>query len=403
MYKYLILIACGMFFYSCSEENNREPVTSDSNVPGQVSNVRVECFPGAVKLTYDMPGGQSLSYVKAECEINGTVRQAKSSSYVNHLTLEGFADTSVYTINLYSVNRSEIASEPVTIQAKPLLPSFLDVFNNIQLFDDWGGATVLFENPSEADLAITVIHVDSTGFWNEGETLFTNKNQGSFSLRGMPAKETTFGVYIRDRWNNTSDTLVKVLVPFFEKQLDRTKFREVRLPTDTSNDPGQPEWTMPNIWDGNIAQKNTNQWGGFLTATNAVLPNWFTFDMGAVEGAKLSRFRLWHRNTTTYAYYQRNIKKFELYGSMNPNPDGSWDDSWTLLLDEEVIKPSGLPLGQATVEDLETVNEGIEFSFPLDVPFVRYIRMKVTENFVGTGGFYVMQLVFWGMEPSDIE
>jgi hypothetical protein len=52
--------------------------------------------------------------------INGVVRQVKASSYVNYLTLEGFADESEYTVYLYSVNRSEKASAPVAVQVKPL-------------------------------------------------------------------------------------------------------------------------------------------------------------------------------------------------------------------------------------------------------------------------------------------
>jgi len=72
MCKYLILIDCVMCFYSCSEENNREPVTSDSTVPGQVSNVQVETLPGAVKLTYDLPVGQSGS---ERCGVSDPVDQ----------------------------------------------------------------------------------------------------------------------------------------------------------------------------------------------------------------------------------------------------------------------------------------------------------------------------------------
>ena len=54
MKQYLIMIACMMLFYSCSEENNQVPVTDDPTIPGQVSKVRAERLPGAVKLTYEV-------------------------------------------------------------------------------------------------------------------------------------------------------------------------------------------------------------------------------------------------------------------------------------------------------------------------------------------------------------
>ena len=213
MNKYFILIVCLMFFYSCSEENNNTPVTDDPTVPGQVSNVRVESLPGAVKLTYDLPSSQNLSYVKAECLINGVVREVIASSYTNNLTIEGFADETEYTVNLYSVSRSEKASEPVAVQVKPLAPPFREVFKTLEMKEDWGGVSVYFENPSEDNLAISLIYKDDDGFWGQVETIYTKSMKGPAAVRGLESKETTFGVYIRDRWNNTTDTLVKELIP----------------------------------------------------------------------------------------------------------------------------------------------------------------------------------------------
>ena len=397
MNKYLILISCMIFFWSCSEENNRVPVTSDSTIPGRVSNIRVERLPGAVKLIYDMPEGQSLSYVKAECLINGVIREAKASAYINTLTIEGFADTSVYTINLYSVNRSEKASEPVAVEAKPLSPNFREVFKTLQLYEDWGGASVYFENPNEADLAITVIFIDSAGYWNHGETFYTKRLEGVVSTRGYEPRMTQFGVYITDRWNNMTDTIVRSFTPRFEKQLDRLNFREVRLPNDAPLFGGT--YLTPTIWDGRLA-------GDPCLVTNADgnWPHWVTFDLGVAQGVLLSRTRMWQRggSYTNMAYTDRNIKKFELWGCLNPpSTDGSWD-SWTLLMDEEMIKPSGLPLGTTSEEDMEAWRNGHEFTFPLDVPYVRYIRLLVKESWSGIQRFQVDEMMFWGQEPSDI-
>ena len=392
MNKYLIVIVCMMFLYSCSEENNRVPSSDDPTIPGKVTKVLWDPLPGAVKLTYDLPSDQSLSYVKAECLINGVVRQVKATSYVNNLIIEGFADTLTYTVNLYSVSRSEKESEPVKIQVKPLSPPFHEVFKNIQIMDDWGGITIFFKNPSEADLAIYVIQIDSTGFWNDGETFYTKRQEGSFSMRGLKPVETRFGVYLRDRWNNSSDTLVMDLTPRFEKQLDRLSFKELILPSDSRFAYG---WVMSNLWNGNTGDP------GFHTDPDGMWPQHFSFDMGVVEGALLSRCKIWQRrNQPSVHYAERSLRKFEIYGSMNPNLDGSWE-SWTLLLDSEIIKPSGLPLGTVSQEDTEALYEGHEFVFPLDVPYVRYIRIKVKETWSNMNSFFLAALAFWGSEPSD--
>jgi len=406
--KYLIvtMFACMMFLYSCSEEDNRTPLIDDPTIPGQVTNVRVEPLPGAVKLTYDLPPGQSLFYVKAECLMkNGTVRTAKATSYLNNLTIEGFSDTLTYTVNLFSVNRSEKESAPIMIQVQPLAPPFQEVFKNIQLVEDWGGVSAIFENPGEADLAICIIHIDNTGFWNNGETFYTKRQRGSVSVRGFQPVETEFGVYIRDRWDNITDTLMKNLTPRFEKELNPSLFRDAKLPSDAKDYAGQP---LSNIFfrtanGGPLFQRY------FISETDGSWPQWFTVFLGVgEEGALLSRFKFWQRgqrgyNEETAAFHQRNPKKFEIWGSMEPNPDGTWDESWTLLLDEEVIKPSGLPAGQMSDEDWQAMIDGHDFTFPLNIENVRYIRFKVKETFGNLQSIHMEDIAFWGQEPSDVQ
>ena len=379
---------------SCSEENQRVPIVSDPAVPGQVSNIRVESLPGAVKLTYDMPDDRGIAYIKAECMISGVLREVKASTYQNNLIINGFSDMSVYQVNVYSVSRSEVESKPVTVEVQPLEPPFQEVFKNISLVETWGGATVIYENSTEADLAISLIYIDSTGYWNPGITYYTKVKQGSFSIRGFDPEETTFGVYIRDRWENMTDTIVKKLIPMQEKQLDRHNFRQVNLPGDVKDAWG---WVMPNLWDGSIVGN------GFHTDVDGVWPQYFTFDLGTTEGAKLSRFKVWQRDMDQLGitpYADRNIRKFEIWGSMNPTPNGAFDESWTLLLTGEIIKPSGLPSGQNTEEDMQEISAGHEFEFPLEAPDVRYIRMKVTETWAKIRNFYVMEVAFYGIDPE---
>lgn len=398
MKKYLVIITiCSVLFCFCSEENNRVPISDDLAAPGQVSNVQVEALPGAVKLTYNLPASQNLSYIKAECLINGKLRQVKASSNTNTLTINGFADESDYTVHLFSVGRGEKMSEPVTVQVKPLTPPFQEVFSNIQLREDWGGVSAVFENPHEAELAITIIDMDEDGFWSEGETFYTKMSQGSVTTRGFDAVEKTFGVYIRDRWNNSTDTLMTNLTPRFEKQLDKSKFRAMSFPNDA------PLLVrnfvkLEFMWDGVAPQSETGNCMATNYATSTTWPQHVTFDLGVEGGIYLSRFNLSARPPY---YGSHHMKFFEIWGSMNPASDGSWD-SWTLLLEGEVIKPSGLPLGQLSDEDRRQCETGWDFSFPIENPLVRYIRIRCLQVFVPMYAFAISEVTFWGQELSDI-
>jgi hypothetical protein len=62
----------------------------------------------------------------------------------------------------------------------------------------------------------------------------------------------------------------------------------------------------------------------------------------------------------------------------------------------ESIKPSGLPVGTVSVEDIEYARRGEEYIFPRDTPVVRYIRFKVLSTHADRGLWHLQQLWFWG-------
>ncbi|MET7000040.1 DUF5000 domain-containing lipoprotein [Chitinophaga defluvii] len=380
--SYLLIGGC--------KEKPIAPVDNGAPAPAQVTNITVERLAGGVKLKYRLPDDKNLQYVKVTCEINGQIREAKSSLYQNYLELKGFGDTTEKVLKVYSVNAAERTSEPVLIKVRPLWPPVQETFASLQLDRDFGGATVKFDNPSEADINIVMLTTDSNGDWVTSDVAYTKKRSGYFSVRGYDTVARKFAVYIKDRWDNRSDTLEKELVPVYEKQLDRLKFYEYPLPTDEK---AAWNWWMPYLWDGIIVNNTNVDKPGFHTA-NGKWPQWFSFSIGVK--AKLSRFRYWQRGSWV-SFSDRNVKKFEIYGSNNPNPDGSWD-SWTKLLEGESVKPSGLPMGTNTAEDLALIGAGEEFVFPPGTPAVKFIRIKVLETWSGDDAFFIMQVAFWGAE-----
>jgi len=387
MKKYFLATAL-LLFLGCQKYQNGVPVSEDDQAPAPVTNAQVESLPGGATISYTLPKSESLLYVMAEYSIRDGVKIDKKSSYYNNsITIEGFPDTKTYDVQLYAVSRGGKKSDSLTVKVKPLTPPVISTFMSLSMRPTFGGVNVSFENESEADIKITVLTTDSLGDLYPAEVYYTKSKEGNFSARGFAAEKRKFGVFVRDRWNNYSDTLFSDITPFYEEKLDKTKFKEVDLPTDTyvQHCCGTG---MKDLWD--------DVWGGgnvFHTKPNTGIPQWFTFDLGVT--ARLSRFKFYHRDGgIAGAYYAGDPEVIEVWGSNNPPPNGSWD-SWTLLGHFESVKPSGA--ATPTAEDIQfACIDGEDFEFPLGLSPVRYLRFKILKTWGGVSYMYMAELTFWG-------
>lgn len=386
--KYLLIISYfTLMFISCQEEKHA-PFEKSTWVPDPVSNVVVENLNGAAKITYDVTMHPELMYVTAEFETQGKKRNAKATYFNNSLMVEGFGDTEPHEVKLYAVSRSEVFSEPVVVTIKPLTPPATLAFQSLDIIDDFGGAWATYSNPAKADLGITIMHKDNAGAWIIDEVLYTEKELGGLAARGLESKPTVFGVFVQDRWGNYTDTLVKTLTPLYEKLIPKP-FRAVVLPTDNTTSYNANN-KIEKLWDGIVGSQNI-----YYTAVNSGIPTWFTFDLGVTT--QLSRFLYQQRNDAAIVRWsQGNPRFFEVWGrATTPDADGSWN-GWTKLMDVESVKPSGLPVGENSDEDLALMYKGEDFNFPKGTPKVRYIRIKVNETWNKTTFMHIGELTFWG-------
>lgn len=382
----ILLIA--FFEYGCSKQERLDFVDSSAPAPAQISNVKVDPTPGGGVLTYKLPADANLAYVKAVYEIQpGVFREAKSSKYTDTLRLVGFGDTLKHAVKIYSVGNNEKASEPISVDVIPKTPPVRSVFKTSNFSETFGGVNISFTNPDKADLAIVVLR-DTTGNnnWVTVRTFYTAAIAGNFAARGFESKPQKFAVFIRDRWNNKSDTLVKTLTPKFEIEIPKNTFSKLVLPTDQTElaDPG---YNIENIWNG-LADRRL-----YASSNASSLPQWITIDLG--EKVLLSRFKMW-MESNDHCYTGSGLKNFELWGSNSPDPDGGWTQ-WTLLGNFTTFKPSGLPLGQKTAEDINyATNLGADFNFDVQPSAVRYLRLKSLETYSSPGQVVIMEMSFFG-------
>jgi len=394
MKKIIYILICLLMagFQSCKEDLGiTKPLANDGTAPGQVSAVQVENRAGTAKLVYKIPGDNDLLYVKAMYEIRpGVKREVRSSKTNDSLIVDGFGEAKEYDVQLYAVDNAENASAPISIKVNPLTPPVKTILANLQLINDFGGVGILYKNTSAAEVAVVVVEKNTAGKENVINTFYTKAKEGSFNVRGYPVKPVVFGVYIRDKYGNTSETVYKEILPIEEVQLDRTKFARLQYPNDAKE--FASSWDSSKMWDNAFGDGQ-----GFHTVytdPTILMPIWVSMDLGVK--AKLSRFKEYQRTTSnSYIFNHNNLKRFEVWGSNNPSVDGSWDN-WVLLGTYESKKPSGLPVGQLSNEDIAYAKAGEEFNFDASAPAIRYLRVKVLENWSGGNVVQIMELQLWG-------
>lgn len=393
--KWIGIIAMLFLYIACDDADVNAPFSKGGPAPAMVTNIKVTNTPGGAEILYTPPADINLSYVYAVVQTpEGKKHEYKASPYSAKIEVVGLGSTREQTVQLYSVSRSEVKSEPVLVSIHPLNPPFVGVFKTIKLTEDFGGLNIQYENISEAELSFTLGIVDKDNVFTEYNTYYSRASKGNYSWRGLPSTETKFALYIRDRWDNFSDTLYVNLTPLYEEKLDKTKFRDLTLPGDAKI--YTTEWNISKtyLWDETFSTDFNNPYGNWLNCStelpNTVEPKWITFDLG--QTAQLSRMRLNHY----YTYWHKAPRRYEIWGSTTTPPvDGSWT-GWIKLASHEQIKPSGLPTGSYGPGDAEAWEAGDNINFSRDLPPIKYIRFKCIENWEGTSHMSLAEVTFFG-------
>ncbi|WPU92447.1 DUF5000 domain-containing lipoprotein [Mucilaginibacter sabulilitoris] len=403
-YSLLLFLSMLMIsIISCKRNDGyNRPASTDKTKPAVVTNVKVDNYNGGSYITYDLPKSDNILYVLAKYQIRDKEdRETKSSYYSDTVNVEGFAASKDYNVTLYTVSRSEVMSDPVTVTVHPKTPVFSLVSETSALQTDFGGVNVTALNPQKKSIGVIVIAFDkSTNELEVQEQFYTKSDTINYSVRGFNTDAREFGVYITDKFGNISDTLKKTINPLFEQLLDKSQFSVYQLATDSPIGYG---WVLPNLWDG----KTDGNSDGWHTNPGALPPWVCTFNVGRTY--KLSRFVMWERpdGGDKYAFNHGNPKVFSLWGSNVPSPQdaqlpltapvGAVVGDWINLANYRYPDPpSGLPVGSTNAADNAFVLAGVNFNVPLNAPVVHYLRLSVSQTWSAGNIAHVMELSLYG-------
>lgn len=378
------------------------PLGNNTTPPGAVSGVKVTNQSGQATLTYSLPTDPDVAYVKAEYTLlSGAKREVRASFYTSQMVVDGFGDTEVHDVTLRVFNKSEVGSAPVTVQVKPTENAIRIAFRTMKVVPAFGGINISLKNEARANLSIIPMRLETYKGWVAFDGIYTSTVDITKNIRGLDTIPVKIAVIIRDRFLNQTDTLFTTVKPLFELALSKSLYKEMQpviWPGDQranfSNNGTDPTGVKA-MWDGQTVNFPSVAYTPPTISDQG--PHSITFDIGQL--AQLSRLVIWDYPETisgrkTY-YYRGNIKNFEIWGSANPNPDGSYD-SWYKLGTYTSVKPSGLPYGEVSDEDQATAAAGLSYDLDINVPKLRYLRIKCINNWQGTNFLMISEVQAYG-------
>lgn len=348
--------------------------------------------PNISKMMLYWNGGEDSLVV----DINKTNRVDTVEAIIENLE-ERFYSFEVYTTDDHRNRSIKSLVEGQVYGNEYLASRYHRAIENISYLGDQ--AIISWFNPEGNEIGSEIRYIDKDGV---ATTVFVPISETNTTLNNV-----VLGGSIDYRtWHRPDSLAIDTFYTDFkmeeilliERELDYSRFGARKL----DNDPGDfSSSRVPFLWNGNMEGTTAGSGGWYRTATDSGVPNQVTIDMGVV--AKLTRFKFWQRGTIAehgLLYANASPKKIELWGTDDPDSDGSYDN-WAKLADYEVVRPSGLPPGQVvTTEDIAAALEGHEFAIPLDAPVVRYLRIRVMETFGNEPHFFLSNIGVFGQVVS---
>jgi len=389
-FVFIFLVGITLSFPSCKQSDS---LYVDYIVPNGITYpgiaLDVESHPGRYRIEIAWLNGSDPNVVKARIYWNNYTEWQDldippGADTIRHII--GPLDENTYSFMIRTIDTKGNLSVPVEVIGvvygdlyfsslfnRAIKTDVFDVFDkilvlnwynadpseigvNLSYTDTNGNQKTMLVDPSETTTVINDIDIDQPLVYN---TMYLPDSMAIdiFSTANVEKRTFTLAFSGRD------------FIP-------KTNWTELVLPNDAIALSGYP---VSNIWNENYSNYN-----GFFSGYNFGFPQWITWDMGV--NAILGSLKIWHiLDASPRLYGGESPRRFEIWGAVELNETGEWDDSWIPLGQFLTVPPSGSTT--PTPDDIAFGRQGIECIFSVTDfapnPFVpvRYIRFKTLETF----------------------
>ena len=394
--KKIILTTIILGFFSCK---NQDSIYEEYLVPNgltyPVPAKKVVAKPGNKRIEIAWQNGADPKVEKARIFWNNYTDSVEAAINADMKTVSRIIDPiaeNTYSFMIRTYDTDGNVSIPVEVIGTVYGETYQRMLNNrvlLSTYYDGLNLTLNWYEAGEGEEGVTVNYTDIHGANlntvvdpSETETLipdFDVDRPISYSTMYKP-DSLAIDIFHAEAIERRIDP-----VTFLPKNL----WSEYTLPGDVS--PLSDDYVVRKLWDNNFSEE------GLYHSMDALLPQVITWDLGVT--AKISRMKFYPRFIELDTWARRQPKVFEIYGSLAPNPDGSLDNSWTLLGRFECVKPS--PGETITPEDVVVAHAGLDFEFVQNEfadpsATVRYIRFRTLSNFGNVEYVAIQEISFWG-------
>ena len=420
-HTFILFFAAVFIMHSCNDSES-----GDMTPPGQVSNVTFTPEYGGGYFTYTIPSDEDFLYTRAEYIIDTGAKISKTSSvYSDTLFIDGFGQKKEYDVQIYSVDRNNNQSVPVTIKVTPLEPTTLAVLETVEVMPGFSSLVIDWENEQRKNVTIFVnVKVGNT----EATKIYaSNLAKDRFMIDNLKGEPHSVNVLIRDTYENqTGVKNIGEITPLIDGAISKKQWSFIRDQLlygnrwDYESDPNpfeqkpyeeytgtyrrdsmmnapmsHVEGRIEKFWDNEYDYEPTLNLNYFNTGQGSYPFSYF-IDMGReIQG---SRFKIWQRDAWSMLYGGENVEIWEIWISDDKDPTDGIFDGWEYVGRYRIVQPSNV------IEARNEARDGHEYLFyPENPRFTkpfRYLRYKAIKAFNGGNSGCTSEITVFGTEAD---